>query len=190
MLPPASSRGDTPSTAGTAPLAAALTDELTAHRLARFTPAQADCVAGTLVGLVGSDRPVTAAELVDFLDGGYEPSELGLDVDETRAAELAATAIECAGREMLRLTALFDGNIDDALGRPAEPAAENDELVECSFAAVDLHVVEAFLAQQFAHGPDAWRAPEGRTLLEVSFGAVQGCADDLGIPRQEPLNGI
>jgi hypothetical protein len=190
VIPPASSRGATPSTADASLFTVAVSDELTAHWNARFAPAQADCIARNLVELVEPDRTVTAGELVDYLDGGYEPSELGLDVDEANAAELAAATIECAGTEMLRLTVLFDGNIADALGRPSEPAAENDELVECSFATADLQVLEAFLTQRFAHGPESWRAPEGRAVLEESFGAVQECADDLGIRRQEPLNGF
>jgi hypothetical protein len=190
MMPPATARGKTLSTVGTERFLAAVAEELAAHRLARLTSTQASCLAARLADLVEPARPVTAVQLVGYLNGGYQPSELGLKVDATTFVKLAAGTIECAGTEMLRLTALFDGNIEDALGRPSEPAAENNDLIQCSFSAVELDLVEAFLAQRFERGPDAWRGPEGRALLTESFRAVQRCADQLGIPRQEPLNGM
>ena len=83
-----------------------------------------------------------------------------------------------------------EGNLDDALGRPREPAVDRADLVACALAAVDPVVVEAFLAPQFAIGPDAWRSPSGRAPLERSFEAVQGCADELAIPGRDPVGEI
>ena len=190
VMPPFSTAGQTRSTVGADRFTAAVRDELVQHPRVALTPRQAECLATVLVGPVDGPRSITAAELVAYFDGAYAPGELGLAVDAETVGAMASDAVRCLGTELLRFTSLFDGNFDDALGRPSSPAHERDDLVECSLAAVDMNLVQDFLSVQFAVGPDAWTSPAGRELLGTSFAAVQQCADDLGIARQEPLNGI